>query len=53
VIGNARYRTPCNASARNKAEELYDVDTLTPMPEHQAVYDKVREELIRLGVPLT
>jgi len=33
-------------------EELYDVDTLTPTPEHQAVYDQVKEELIRLGVPL-
>lgn len=33
-------------------EELYDVDTLTPTPEHQAVYDRVKEELIRLGVPL-
>jgi methylamine--corrinoid protein Co-methyltransferase len=34
-------------------QELYDVDTLTPTPEHQAVYDAVKEELIRLGVPLT
>ncbi|MEE9617180.1 MAG: monomethylamine:corrinoid methyltransferase, partial [Anaerolineae bacterium] len=33
-------------------EELYDVDTLTPTPEHQAVYNRVKEELIRLGVPL-
>ncbi len=33
-------------------EELYNVDTLTPTPEHQAVYDRVKEELIRLGVPL-
>jgi len=34
-------------------EELYDVDTLMPTPEHQAVYARVKEELIRLGVPLT
>ena len=34
-------------------EELYDVNTLTPTPEHQAVYDRVKEELIRLGVPLS
>jgi len=33
-------------------EELYDVDTLRPTPEHQATYERVREELIRLGVPL-
>jgi methylamine--corrinoid protein Co-methyltransferase len=33
-------------------EELYDVSALTPTPEHQAVYDRVKEELIRLGVPL-
>jgi hypothetical protein len=34
-------------------EELYDVGALTPTPEHQAVYDRVKEELIRLGAPLT
>jgi methylamine--corrinoid protein Co-methyltransferase len=34
-------------------EELYDVDTLTPTPEHQALYDRVKEELIELGVPLS
>jgi len=34
-------------------EALYDVDTLTPKPEHQAVYDEVKNELIRLGVPLS
>ena len=34
-------------------EELYDVDSLSPTPEHQAVYDEVKAELIRLGVPLT
>ena len=34
-------------------QELYDVDTLTPTPEHQALYDAVKEELVRLGVPLT
>ncbi len=33
-------------------EQLYDVDTLKPTPEHQAVYDEVKNELIRLGVPL-
>lgn len=33
-------------------EQLYDVNTLTPTPEHQAVYDEVKNELIRLGVPL-
>ncbi|MBU0495331.1 MAG: monomethylamine:corrinoid methyltransferase [Chloroflexi bacterium] len=33
-------------------EQLYDLETLTPTPEHQAVYDRVKEELIRLGVPL-
>lgn len=34
-------------------EELYDVDSLNPTPAHQAVYDEVKAELIRLGVPLT
>ena len=34
-------------------EELYDMDALRPTPEHQATYDRVKEELIGLGVPLT
>jgi methylamine--corrinoid protein Co-methyltransferase len=34
-------------------EELYDLKTLTPTPEHQAVYDRVKGELVRLGVPLS
>lgn len=33
-------------------EQLYDVNTLTPTSEHQAVYDEAKNELIRLGVPL-
>lgn len=32
-------------------EKLYDVNTLTPTNEHQACYDRVKEELHRLGVP--
>ena len=34
-------------------EEMYDLKTLQPNDEHQAIYDEVKEELIRLGVPLT
>ncbi|MFC2030065.1 monomethylamine:corrinoid methyltransferase [Chloroflexota bacterium] len=34
-------------------EELYDLDSLTPTHEHQALYDEVKEELVRLGVPLS
>jgi len=33
-------------------EKLYDVNTLTPTPEHQALYEQIGEELIGLGVPL-
>jgi hypothetical protein len=33
-------------------EELYDLETLRPTPEHQALYDKLKEELAGLGVPL-
>jgi len=33
-------------------EELYDLQTLRPTAEHQALYDKLKEELITLGVPL-
>ncbi|HIP96692.1 MAG TPA: monomethylamine:corrinoid methyltransferase [Anaerolineae bacterium] len=32
-------------------EKMYDVETLSPTPEHQALYDDVKEELARLGVP--
>ena len=33
-------------------EELYDLQTLRPTSEHQALYDKLKEELAGLGVPL-
>jgi methylamine--corrinoid protein Co-methyltransferase len=33
-------------------EELYDLKTLMPTPEHQALYAQVKDELVRLGVPL-
>jgi hypothetical protein len=41
-----------NAPKGQPFEELYDLRTLTPTPEHQAVYDQVKEELVKLGVPL-
>jgi len=41
-----------NAPKGQPFEELYDLTTLTPTAEHQAVYDQVKEELIKLGVPL-
>jgi hypothetical protein len=33
-------------------EELYNLQTLRPTAEHQALYDKLKEELIVLGVPM-
>jgi methylamine--corrinoid protein Co-methyltransferase len=33
-------------------EQLYNLDSLTPTPEHQALYDEVKEQLARMGVPL-
>lgn len=33
-------------------EEVYDVDKVEPTPEWQGMYDEVREELIRMGLPL-
>jgi methylamine--corrinoid protein Co-methyltransferase len=33
-------------------EDLYDLQTLRPTPEHQRLYDKLKEELTGLGVPL-
>jgi len=33
-------------------EEMYDVKSLRPTAEHQEVYDRVREELVALGLPL-
>jgi len=41
-----------NAPKGQPFEELYDLTTLTPTPEHQAVYDQVKSDLIGLGVPL-
>ena len=40
------------APAGKSFEELYDLETLTPMPEHQALYDEVKDELIQTGIPL-
>ncbi len=40
------------APAGKSFEELYDLETLTPTPEHQALYDEVKEELIQTGIPL-
>ncbi|MDJ0924928.1 MAG: monomethylamine:corrinoid methyltransferase [Acidimicrobiia bacterium] len=34
-------------------QELYDIDTLTPIPEWQAMYDKVKQEAIDAGMPLS
>jgi methylamine--corrinoid protein Co-methyltransferase len=33
-------------------EEVYDVNKVEPTPEWQGMYDEVREELIKLGLPL-
>ncbi len=41
-----------NAPKGEPFEDLYDLTTLEPTAEHQAVYDQVKGELVRLGVPL-
>ena len=41
-----------NAPKGQPFEELYDLRTLEPTAEHQALYDQVKGELINLGVPL-
>lgn len=41
-----------NAPKGQPFEELYDLNTLTPTPEHQALYDQVKQELADLGIPL-
>jgi len=33
-------------------EEVYDVDNIEPTPEWQGMYDEVRDELIKMGLPL-
>jgi len=33
-------------------DEVYDVDNVEPTPEWQGLYDEVREELIRMGLPI-
>lgn len=32
--------------------EVYDLKTLKPLPEWQKIYDKVKEDVIRLGLPM-
>jgi hypothetical protein len=41
------------ASKGQAFEQLYDLQTLCPTSEHQGLYDKLKEELTGLGVPLT
>ncbi len=33
-------------------EEVYDIDKVEPTPEWQGMYDEVRDELIKMGLPL-
>jgi len=33
-------------------EEVYDIEKVVPTPEWQGMYDEVKEELIKLGLPL-
>jgi len=33
--------------------EAYDVETITPKPEWQAMYDEVKREVIEMGMPLS
>jgi hypothetical protein len=33
-------------------EEVYDIDKVKPTPEWQGTYDEVREDLIKMGLPL-
>lgn len=42
-----------DAEAGKCFEELYDLETLTPVKEHRALYDRVKEELVKMGIPLT
>lgn len=40
------------APGKEPFEKLYDTRTLVPLPEHQSVYDEVKNELIGMGVPI-
>ncbi len=33
--------------------DIYDLKTIQPKPDHQQMFDEAKEELIKLGVPLT
>jgi hypothetical protein len=33
-------------------ENLYDLQSLTPTPEHRRLYDELKDELAKLGIPL-
>jgi len=41
-----------NAPVGQPFEELYNLKTLTPTPEHQALYDELKDEFIQMGIPL-
>jgi methylamine--corrinoid protein Co-methyltransferase len=33
-------------------EEVYDVEKIVPTPEWQGMYDEVRNELLKMGIPI-
>ena len=33
--------------------DFYDLETIEPLEEHLAVFEQAREELVRLGLPLS
>ena len=53
VLKTARYEDGLSAPPDGRTfQQLYDVESLEPIPEWQAMYDEVKAEAIEAGLPL-
>ena len=52
IIATTSHTTSGRPGSEQYARELYDLQTLRPTTEHQALYDRLKEELFGMGVPL-
>jgi methylamine--corrinoid protein Co-methyltransferase len=49
-----RYEAQLGQAPKGKSfAECYDTETLTPSDEWRKIHDKVKDEVVRLGIPLS